>query len=342
MKTDSEREESAAMRKENEKNTVVVSEMFSNAVRREYIDVATGEKVAAHISGRSEELLSFRRNARDLAEFEKLSADYAKLFVCDDVWHTWDFGTESADFLYDFGIDSAHCIALRWEERGMLSKKSNRVIRKYIFCIFPETILVFFDPGDDTRQFLCALYLSALRVTFSAFEKEKKTVVRETIRGPIEYFYKFNPSPDSRILSCRWQRINSDGNRSFAGGLKPENNPLIFQLGYGRITVQICGLTANIECSNAAAAKCFAEDYADYMKGLSPAAGDEERQGKWYNSARNTVKKHCVHKVSLRDKYKTWGLGKKIFVFAACIFGAFWGIGIIIGLAALLWSKFIF
>ncbi len=32
------------MRKENEKNTVVVSEMFSNAVRREYIDVATGEK----------------------------------------------------------------------------------------------------------------------------------------------------------------------------------------------------------------------------------------------------------------------------------------------------------
>ena len=52
MKTDSEREESAAMRKENEKNTVVVSEMFSNAVRREYIDVATGEKVAAHISGR--------------------------------------------------------------------------------------------------------------------------------------------------------------------------------------------------------------------------------------------------------------------------------------------------
>ena len=138
--------------------------------------------------------------------------------------------------------------------------------------LLPNTILVVLIKRNTT-QFLCALLSSAFSVRFiETTNVSRSIVVSEKTREPIEYYDKYNKYTDSRIVSRHWDRTNLDGSRSFSGGLKPENNPLILTLEYGLGEIIICGLKVELMTSNASALKHLSSfyDYVSYADSCQP------------------------------------------------------------------------
>lgn len=120
----------------------------------------------------------------------------------------------------------------------------------------------------------------------------------------IEYYKKFNPVPDSKILSLNWAVTNRDGSLSFRGGLKPENNPLHFILEYGVITISICSASLEYGFSNSDLAKMFTETYLEYINNHELLSSDNRlKQEELYDEALKTVKRLC--RKSLWEKYKS-------------------------------------
>lgn len=109
----------------------------------------------------------------------------------------------------------------------------------YVFYIFPETILAFFE-GPEQVVFIAAYKPAALSLSCSILSYElSPQIIPDKTKNPIRYYDRYCPVRDAQIISSRWEVANKDGSRSFRGGLKPEKNPLYFTLKYGNLTVTL-------------------------------------------------------------------------------------------------------
>ena len=305
-------------------------DVFSGIIKKEYIDISMSEKIKNHIKQRSKVFLEIEESSdKNFHAFEKLRFLYDNLLSCDEIItpNFFCFGNtlindkeETSKILSDFKIKMTSCIAFSLCDR--LS------YRKYYIVIFSNTILLFMDPCNKPVKFLCALKQTAFNVSFKTETIEKTVAVHETSREPIEYYEKYNPVPDSKILNCNWEVTNRDGSRSFRGGLKPENNPLHFYLEYGVVTLTICSTSLEYGFSNSDLAKIFAEEYSKYFDNQKSITVDNGlKQEELYRDALNIVKK--LHKESLWEKYKSLSPFMQVFLFVLLIFGAFFIIGVV-------------
>ena len=128
-------------------------------------------------------------------------------------------------------------------------------LSEYVFHLFNNITLVFLTTHEGKSEFLVALDSSVVKVTAKKKLCEKTVVVYEKSRLPIREYDGYCPVSDSKILSSRWTKTNLDGSRSFAGGLKPENTPLIFTLEYGVLNIAFGGITFEVSFSNGDAVK---------------------------------------------------------------------------------------
>lgn len=233
-----------------EKEQLFVSSIFAE----EFIDVEMTETVSSHISKRSQNLLNVGNgNTSQMQSFELFYSKFNDLRNCKEVQSACNlYGLNyGLEVLKNFHLDAGNktvCLEVKYYSWSR---------KKILFVITPNTVLVFLC-SDKYKEFLCALLPSAIKLEYVGVQRQtKKVIVEEKSREPIEYYDKFNPYSDSKIISRNWEKTNLDGSRSFAGGLKPENNRLCLELEYGQITFTICGLHFDILASNAVIAKDF-------------------------------------------------------------------------------------
>ncbi|MDL2274120.1 hypothetical protein LJC34_06235 [Oscillospiraceae bacterium OttesenSCG-928-G22] len=145
----------------------------------------------------------------------------------------------------------------------------------YAFYLLPSTILAFVE-GDERSVFLCAIKPSALTVSYQDRSKKVQKIIMDTSHRNPRAYDRSNPT-DAEIMSSHWQTaLKSDGvSRSFQGGLKPENNPLIFVLRYGQITVQIGKRSATSVYSRCRPVQGLVLGLTEYAK-QEPAISQEE------------------------------------------------------------------
>ena len=288
-------------------------DVFSAIIKKEYIDSSMTEKIKKHIRQRTDDFLEIEENSNEnFLAFEKLRCLYEDLLSCDDTVSPYfchgdallDDKAEASKILSDFRIKTTSCMAFSLRDEHSVKVNNATMYRKYYVVIFSNTILVFINPCNKPIAFLCALKTTAFNVSFKTKTMERTVAVHETSREPIEYYKKFSPVPDSKILSLNWEVRNRDGSRSFRGGLKPENNPLHFYLEYGVVTLRICSASLEYGFSNSDSAKMFAETYSKYFDSQKSISADNGlKQGELYEAALNTVKK--LYKKSLLEKYKS-------------------------------------
>ena len=133
----------------------------------------------------------------------------------------------------------------------------------YSFYLFPDTVLAFFE-GPAATVFLAAFDPEAIVVFCEDAKVTREVVVNEKSQENIRYYDKFCPAPDAVLLDSHWKVTNKDGSRSFKGGLLPENNPLIFDLLYQQVFIEMGDYKVMTAFSNNKAAKAFEEKYDLY------------------------------------------------------------------------------
>lgn len=322
---------------------------FSSIVKAGYIDAQTSEKIRAHITAKSSDLLQID-NCGD-NRFNQIANNYGHLQCCYD-WsdnvHYNDI-SNAADILHKFNLttDNAY-LTFRIQDKQkteikQISGNTFIVYKKYCILVFVNTILVFIDPADKPLEFLCALHPSALSVTYSIKPTERTVIVNDTSRELIDYYDKFNPFPTSTIISHRWTRTNVDGSRSFAGGLKPENNPLRFVLEHGELSYKLCG--KEISCSlvvNAESAQEFADSYEKYLIDKNfTLCPDSIKQQEIFDNAFTLVKSICAPKKGIFSKYKTLSPLWKFLLPILIVFGGFMSVAFIVFIIEILMSLLI-
>ena len=202
---------------------------------------------------------------------------------------------------------------------------------EYVFHLFNNIILVFLTTYEGKSEFLVALDSSAVKVTAKKKLCEKTVVVYEKSRLPIREYDGYCPVSDAKILSSRWTKTNLDGSRSFAGGLKPENNPLIFTLEYGVLNIAFCGITFEVSFSNGDAVKDGEAMFVGFeAKDTVASSLDEKNNLK--NTALAIVKKMTPKADTTNSKYlKGCGIlllvliGIIVFAVAISWLVAWWG-----------------
>lgn len=130
--------------------------------------------------------------------------------------------------------------------------------RYFEIAVIPEALLVVYC-GPQRRVFLGAFDLQLFRLSVNQEIVRKTVVVHDQSQLPIEDYAKYNPVPEAPILSSQWTWENKDGKRSFRGGMLPKNNPLLFDLSFAQVTVQLGALSSQIRCSRLQAAVALAE-----------------------------------------------------------------------------------
>ena len=178
----------------------------------------------------------------------------------------------------------------------------------YVAMIFPKVILLFLIHKNEPK-FLFALNNNALQIRAYTKEKTVPVVIYEKTKNDLSYYEKYNPYSDSKIIRSYWKRTNLDGSRSFAGGLKPENNPINFVLEYGIIELKLCETTLEtaFSCSTDALGFCkcaqaFLENYqCSDVTDLSITSEIKEK-------ARSIVARSIVEKSGKKIKLGIWAL----------------------------------
>lgn len=328
-------------------------EVFSTAVKTKFIDIETTEKVRNHILRNTDDFLAIEEVANtNFPAFENLRFLYEDLLLCDDTVNPYlfcyenillDDKREASQILSNFKIKTTSCITFSLRDKNRVKVKNKTVYRKYWFFVFSDTVLVFINPCDKPVEFLCALKTNAILVSFKTKIVERTVTIYETSREPIEYYTKYNPVPDSKIYSLHWEVTNSDGSRSFRGGLKPENNPLHFDLEYGVVTISICGVNLEYGFSNSDLAKKFADTYSGYIQDkLTPICDSNLKQEELYNEALTIVKKVCVPvKLSLFEKYKSLNPAMKFLLPILLVLSGMFSFACVIFLIEIIMSPLI-
>ena len=161
--------------------------------------------------------------------------------------------------------------------------------KSFLIHIFEKVILVYFLPQSGCKNFLAALNTSTLKISSRKTSYRESVIVWEKTRLPIREYDSYSPVKDAKIISSQWTKTNIDGQRSFAGGLKPENNPLIFTLQYGILSLCFNNTTYNIEFSRSE--ETFEAVSAFNSLTLTEFSdSNSNEKNTIYNSALNTVK----------------------------------------------------
>lgn len=126
----------------------------------------------------------------------------------------------------------------------------------FILDVFPRLVLIFLE-NRGKAKFLIALNTTCLHISEHSVVKDVPVVVEEKTQNDIRYYDIYSPVPDSVLVESYWERTNRDGKRSFAGGLKPENNPLHFVMQFRTVKLSIGMLYFEATLSASAAAKDF-------------------------------------------------------------------------------------
>lgn len=156
----------------------------------------------------------------------------------------------------------------------------------YAFYVFPETILAFVE-GPEQVVFLAAYKPEALKIMCSSTSVAKSKIVYDKTQYDIRYYDKYCSVRDAEIISSRWEVVNQDGSRSFRGGLKPEHNPLHFNLKYGKITFSVGGYSMHTIFSRYKPSLTLVAAHEMYKKGLNQQVIPEENT----TAFSNTIKK---------------------------------------------------
>lgn len=325
-----------------------MEDVFPAVVKREYIDVSMTEKIKKHIRQRTSDFLEIEEESNEnFLAFEELRFLYEELLSCDDTLGPYfcygnalvDDKTEVSKILSDLRIKVTSCMAFSLRDKHSINVHNETRHKKYYIVVFSNTVLLFIDPCNKPVTFLCALKTTAFQVSFQTKTIERTVTVHETSREPVAYYKKFNPVPDSKILSLNWETTNRDGSRSFRGGLKPENNPLHFSLEYGAVTLRICSADIEYGFSNSGLAKTFAEAYSKYFeRQITGSADGGAKQGEFYDMAQNAVKKLC--RTSLWGKYKSLSPVMQCFLFFLLVPCALACIGLIVFLISMIITLF--
>lgn len=333
----------------NYQETPFMIETYPALIKAEFIDVENTEKIRAHISSKSAGIFQIG-TGKDDGQFQEIVNKYKRLQCCYD-WSTsthYNDVSKANDVLQKFKLSTNGeylVFGIQDKQKTEIQQAFGKkfiVYKKYVILIFSDIILVFLDPANQPVEFLCALYPSALSVVYSAKHMDRTVVVNETSREPIEYYDKFNPLPQSRIISRRWTRTNADGSRSFAGGLKPENNPLHLVLEHGELSFELCG--KNISSSlvvTAETAQEFAQNYAGYHAAKNFTATESGEQRETYEKAFTLVKKICSGKGGLFGRYKNLSPLMKCLIPVLAVFGGLLSIGVIIFIIEIITSALI-
>ena len=137
---------------------------------------------------------------------------------------------------------------------------------KYFVMVIFSKIILLFLVSNNAPEFLFALNSNALKIHAYTKEKIVPVVIEEKTKNELSYYDKYNPYSDSKIIRSYWERTNLDGSRSFAGGLKPENNPLNYVLEYGLIELKLCNATLETAFSCASNVLEFCKFAQIYLK----------------------------------------------------------------------------
>ena len=163
----------------------------------------------------------------------------------------------------------------------------------FLLHIFEKVILVYFLSQNVCKTFLAALNTSTLAISSKKTGHQQSVIVWEKSRLPIREYDSYSPVKDAKIISSQWTKTNLDGSRSFAGGLKPENNPLVFTLQYGILRFCFNNTNYDIEFSRSEQTFDVAKAF-DSLAIIEPCDtnADAEADEKYaiYTSALNTFK----------------------------------------------------
>ena len=188
--------------------------------------------------------------------------------------------------------------------------------KSFLVHIFEKVMLVYSKSQQDGEKFLAALNTSTLAIFSRKASRQKTVIVWDKTRLPIREYDSYSPVKDAKILSSQWTRTNADGQRSFAGGLKPENNPLVFTLEYGILSMCFGNTTYNIEFSRSK--ETF--ETVSAFNSLAIAElddSDADEKSTIYNSAFNIVKESFVKAIDNNASSKK--LNSKPLVIVASI-----------------------
>lgn len=161
----------------------------------------------------------------------------------------------------------------------------------YAFYVFPETVLAFVE-GPEQVVFLAAYKPEALKIMCSSTSVTKSKIVYDKTQYDIRYYDKHCPVRDAEIISSRWEVVNQDGSRSFRGGLKPEHNPLHFNLKYGKVTFSVGGYSMHTIFSRYMPSMTLVAAHEMYKKGLNERTPQKEDA----TAFTNTIKKIAEEK----------------------------------------------
>lgn len=152
---------------------------------------------------------------------------------------------------------------LKFIDKYVLNSPSKFVIyfSDYILYIFPEVILAFAKHYGKIG-FLAAYKLEALKISFSKTIKPEKVIVYEKNKYDLQYYENYNTISDAKIISSYWLHTNKDGSRNLR--FSPRNNPIIFELEYGKITVNIGAYSVKKIFSRCEDARGFAKLFNSY------------------------------------------------------------------------------
>lgn len=260
-------------------------QFISAVIAPEYIDVEMTKMIKQHISNKKTPFYIDNTTAGKFDFAEKCEA-YEKLRNCKELISSCNFYGRAygVSVLEKNNIQTNELLICLCFDSGNFQFGA----RDICVIILPTTILLFKNENKRTTNhttFLCALFPTAFRVNFiEKFNVDKEVVIQEKSKEPLEYYDQFNPYSDSTIVARKWEKTNLDGSRSFAGGLKPENNPLHLTLEYAKITIHVCGCHIDIGVSNVDVAQKFASMFDNFSESNCEMISKEQQ----------TIRQKCI------------------------------------------------
>ena len=249
-------------------------DIFDSVLKPEYINVEVTNIVREQIKRKTSlahPLFAPTKEYSDLLQASK------ELFNCCDIKHTVLFiETDKPKCEYE-------CLSLNVRPESGLDS--------YVLHIFANVTLVYFKPYNKRQIFMAAVNNTAIHISIRKENNDVTQIIYEKSKENIRYYDKFSPVPDSKIVSSYWNRVNADGSRSFAGGLKPENNPLHFVLEYGIIEFGFCDVSLETAFSNAALAESFSNTCNDFLSGFENQCSTNTDANKIWVDAKKHIKK---------------------------------------------------
>ena len=240
-----------------------VAEIFNKLIDERYVNAAATAEIKERING--------KRAVADLVGFGASFDEITSIF---DAVRSSNVAESSMLHVYEGDFDSGIVDRKRLTHITLCFSTENEKGR-FILDIFPRLVLVFLEKGNKA-DFLLALNTTCLSVSEHTVVRDIPVVVEEKTQNDIRYYDIYSPAPDSVLVESYWERTNRDGKRSFAGGLKPENNPLHFVLQFRTIKLEIGMLYFEATFSASKITKDFVNLASTFLESLRHYCSNED------------------------------------------------------------------